>query len=320
MPSDPEALVRAAAPQEMITQEMGPVRRLWVTRAKDEDIRNRGQHGGTVTALAAFALEQGLVDAWIMARSHDSLSGVPTVCRTRAQVQACAGTKLTSVPVVGGFLEAAFKDPGRFGVVATPCQCLALAKIKASDHPRLRQAAEKLALVVGLFCGWSFGHRELSRALSGRVDPDDVTGLDIPPSRHQSLEVFIKGRETSVPLSKVTGAVRPACAYCFDMTAEPADLSVGSARLPGGWDEARHWNQTVVRSQMGEDLLERANAAGILTLQEPPEGALEKLKTAAAGKKRTALKNLAQLSKNPDDLLYLPRGFGKSLSSTEHGA
>ncbi len=217
-------------------------------------------------------------------------------------------------------MEAAFKESGRFGVVATPCQCLALAKIKASDNPRLRQAAEKLALVVGLFCGWSFGHRELSQALSGGFDLEAVTGLDIPPSQHQSLEVSIHGKKTSVPLSEITGAVRPACGYCFDMTAELADLSVGSARLPAGWNEARHWNQTVVRSQTGEDLLERANTAGILTLQAPPEGALLKLKAAAAGKKRTALENLTQLSKNPDDLLYLPKGFGKSLSSSEHGA
>ena len=319
-PCDPVALALAVSPREMITEEMGPIRGLWVTRAEDETLRNRVQHGGTVTALAAFALAQGLVDGWIMAGSHDSLGGVPTVCRTRAQIEACAGTKLTSVPVVAGFLEAAFKEEGRFGVVATPCQCLALAKIKASDHPRLRQAADKLALVVGLFCGWSFDHRELSRALSGRVDLDAVTGLDIPPSRHQSLEVSIHGSETSVPLSEVTGAVRPACSYCCDMTAELADLSVGSARLPAGWDEARHWNQTVVRSQMGEALLDRADTAGILTLREPPEGALEKLKAAAAGKKRTALKNLVQLTKDPDDLLYLPRDFGKGLSSAEHGA
>jgi coenzyme F420 hydrogenase subunit beta len=317
---DPYALTRAVAPPEIITPEMGPVRKLWLTQACDSKTRSRGQHGGTVTALAIFALEQGLVDAWVMAHPDGTLGGVPTVCRTKAQVDACAGTRLTSVPMLAGFLELAGKESGRFGVVATPCQCQALAKIKASEHPRLKQAAQNLALVIGLFCGWAFDRRELDQTLSTRLDATSVNGLDIPPSHYQILEVATVEGPKSVPLTEVTSAVRPACAYCFDLTAELADVSVGSARLPQGWQEARHWNQTVVRSQDGQNLVERAEAAGVLVLQEPPGGALEKLKAAAAGKRQTARKSLVKLSGDSDDLLYLPKGFGGGDSSPGHGA
>ncbi|MCF8120520.1 MAG: Coenzyme F420 hydrogenase/dehydrogenase, beta subunit C-terminal domain [Deltaproteobacteria bacterium] len=320
IPCDPDALAQALAPPEIITPEMGPVRKLWVTQACDPTLRNLGQHGGTVTSLAHFALKQGVVDAWVMARSDGSLSGVPAVCRTDSQVKACSGTKLTSVPIVSGFLKAAGNGSGRFGVVATPCQCLALAKIKASNHPRLRQAAKRLALVIGLFCGWTLDLRDLRQSLPASLNLEAITGLDIPPSHYQSLEVATTEGMESVPLSEVNRAVRPACGYCFDLTAELADVSVGSARLPLGWQEARHWNQTVVRSLAGQDLVERAQTAETLILQEPPAGALEKLKAAAAGKKRTARRNLVGLSKDPDDLLYLPKGLGEGLSSLGNGA
>lgn len=320
VPLDPAALVASSAQPEFITPEMGPVRRLWVTRANAPEVRDRAQHGGTVSALATYALDQRLVDAWVLAGPDGSVGGLPRVCRTPAEVAACAGTRLTSVPMVAGFLELAARESGRFGVVATPCQCLALARIKASDNPRLRQAADKLALVIGLFCGWAFDRRDLQQALSPHLDLAAVRGLDIPPSSHQSLEAATDQGYLSVPLDGVTPAVRSACSYCFDMTAELADLSVGSARLPQGWDEARHWNQTVVRSQAGQELVDGAGEAGVLILEEPPDGALDKLKAAAAGKKRTARQNLTELSGNSEDLIYLPTDFDRGIPSPGHGA
>ena len=317
---DPGALAQALAPPEIITPEMGAVRKLWVTQTCDPTLRNLGQHGGTVTALANFALKQGVVDAWVMADSDGSLSGIPAVCRTDSQVEACSGTKLTSVPIVAGFLKAAENGSGRFGVVATPCQCLALAKIKASNHPRLQHAAKRLALVIGLFCGWTFDLRDLRQRLSDGLHLEAITALDILPSHYQSLEVATTEGVKSVSLSEVSGAVRSACGYCADLTAELADVSVGSARLPLGWQEARHWNQTVERSSAGQDLVEQARSAGVLTVEEPPVGALEKLKVAAAGKKRTACRRLSELSEDPDDLLYLPRDLSKALSSSGKGA
>jgi coenzyme F420 hydrogenase subunit beta len=308
------------ATAEFITPEMGPVRKLVVSRAADGAVRARGQHGGTVSALAGFALQQGLVDAWLMASPDGPLGGVPTVCRTPEEVAACAGTRLTSVPMVAGFLELARRESGKFGVVATPCQCLALARIKASDHANLRQAAQNLGLVIGLFCGWAFDLRDLHGALEPKLDLAALRGLDIPPSSHHALEAATAEGFRSLPLDLVTPTVRSSCAYCFDMTSELADLSVGSARLPEGWQEARHWNQTVLRSEAGMDLMERAAEAGALVLREPPGGALDKLKAAAAGKKRTARKNLAELSGDPQDLVYLPSGFGPEDPPTGHGA
>ena len=91
------------------------------------------------------------------------------------------------------------------------------------------------------------------------------------------------------------------------MTAEFADVSVGSARLPEGWEEARHWNQILVRTRAGEELLALAKQRGILEFRDVPEGNLHRLKQASLNKKRAAVRNLVKRSGSEEDLIYLDR-------------
>jgi len=60
-----------------------------------------------------------------------------------------------------------------------------------------------------------------------------------------------------------------------------------------------------VRTPVGQNLLDRARSRGLLEFREIPEGNLERLKRASRNKKRTALQNLAEMSGNSRDLLYL---------------
>ncbi len=106
-------------------------------------------------------------------------------------------------------------------------------------------------------------------------------------------------------LDEVTPLVRSGCRYCADMTAEFADLSVGGARSDGGWDVDKGWNQVIVRSEKGQRLLDLAREKGVLEFKEAMEGGLDKLRKASQGKKRTAVRNLRQLTGDPEDLGYL---------------
>jgi coenzyme F420 hydrogenase subunit beta len=112
--------------------------------------------------------------------------------------------------------------------------------------------------------------------------------MDIPPSRYHTLEVYTQEETIRIPLDEITPCVRESCRSCGDMTAEFSDLSVGSARLPEGWETARGWNQVVVRTELGRDLLELARRRGVLEFRDPPVGNLEKLKAASLNKKRAA--------------------------------
>ena len=91
------------------------------------------------------------------------------------------------------------------------------------------------------------------------------------------------------------------------MTAEFADISVGSARLPEGWEEARHWNQILVRTREGEELLALAKKKEVLEFRDVPEGNLDRLKQASMNKKRAAVRNLVKQSGSEEDLIYLDR-------------
>jgi coenzyme F420 hydrogenase subunit beta len=119
------------------------------------------------------------------------------------------------------------------------------------------------------------------------------------------MEVHTGNGIIEIPLDEVMPAVRKACNYCFDMTAEFSDISVGSARCPEGWEVARGWNQVMVRTQTGWELMELARSRGLLEFRDMPEGNLEKLKKASLNKKRAAVKNLIAKSGSAQDLLYL---------------
>jgi coenzyme F420 hydrogenase subunit beta len=145
----------------------------------------------------------------------------------------------------------------------------------------------------------------LKALLEKRFGRDSILGLDIPPSKHNSMEIHTRKGIVEISLDEVTPFVRKSCQYCWDMTAEFSDLSVGSARLPEGWAAARGWNQVIVRTPAGQELMDLAGARKVLEFREMPEGNLERLKKASLNKKRAALRNLAQMSGNPEDLLYL---------------
>jgi coenzyme F420 hydrogenase subunit beta len=217
-----------------------------------------------------------------------------------------AGSQFVVSPNLATFHRTAKGEARKIGIVATPCQALALAKMRLNPIPDHETHIGKLSLTIGLFCGWALSWRPLQKMLAEKVGKNSITGLDIPPSKHHSMEVRAAGRDRmEISLDEVLPAVRGSCNFCWDMTAEFSDISVGSARLPEGWEVARGWNQVIVRTHAGQEVLDLARSQGLLEFRDMPEGNLQKLKAASANKKRTAVKNLGVKSGNPGDLLYL---------------
>ncbi len=126
-----------------------------------------------------------------------------------------------------------------------------------------------------------------------------------PPASITSFRFTRRKGSLDISLDEINPCVREACWNCPDLTAEFSDISVGSARLEEGWEEARKWNQVIVRTAAGERLLQLAKDRKVLEFREVPKGNLAKLKTASMGKKKTAVKNLALKSGDPENLLYL---------------
>jgi coenzyme F420 hydrogenase subunit beta len=296
MPTDLAALRQKAFPGETILPELGPYRALYLARAADGTVRAGAQHGGTVTALVELALREGVIDGALLSRARGTLEPAGEIVTDPAEVRRCSGSSFQIPPTLAA-LNCALQENTlrRIGVVGTPCKTLAVCKMRCDPLPENGNHAENIALVIGLFCGWGLDWDGM-QALTERCTPSGAAHVDILPSKYHSMELTDgAGRVTPVDLDEVLPLVRPACRACADMTAEFADLSVGGARSADGWETDKKWNQVIVRSKTGEELLELARSRGVLEFKDVPDTALDKLKAASMGKKRTAVRTLHEL-------------------------
>ena len=304
-PTDLEALKKRLFDPKDLTPEIGAMKGFYIARAADAGVRARGQHGGTVTTLMTLALQEGIIDTAILADEGQNLLPQGTVVRDPAEVKKRGKSRFVVSPNVAEFNRLAKEGGKKIGIVATPCQGLALAKMLLKPLATYADRIDQLKLVIGLFCGWALSWRNLLALLRKKTDLAEIEGMDIPPSKYHILQVYTKKGSLDISLDEVNACVRGACWYCPDLTGEFSDISVGSARLSEGWEEAKNWNQVIVRTARGQQLLDLARERGLLEFREVPGGNLEKLKTASMSKKKTALKNLTLRSHDPQNLFYL---------------
>jgi len=288
-----------------LTPELGPVKGYHLVRAADERVRKTAQHGGTVTALMSFALGEGLIEEAILSEGAGRFSQQGVTVRAEREIQKMGKSRFLVSPVIAELNRAAREAKGKIGIVATPCQVQALAKM------RLRAAEEEnpsrnLTMIIGLFCGWTLDWRGFVSLLGAVTRIEAICGMDIHPKKDE-LEIYTGEGSFAIEMERLRPLIRPACSYCFDTTAEFSDISVGSARLKEDWSESKTWNQLIVRSARGEEIVKQARERGVLEFRPVPPGTLGELKKAARKKKETALTNLIKKSGGIDQLGYLTR-------------
>jgi coenzyme F420 hydrogenase subunit beta len=291
-PVDLAALKAALYEAQDLTPEIGACKGLYITRAADPVIRQKAQHGGTVSALMALALSSGLIDTAILADKNANWQSRGVSTKSAGQVAEAAGSKFAVSPTVAQFNQASQGEAKAIGVVATPCQALALAKMQHTPQPGDEERIAKLKLTIGLFCGWALDWESLAKLIQEEAAGAGILGMDIPPSKHQCMELYTDKGTIEIPMDKVQQVVRESCNYCADMTCEFADLSVGGSRSPEGWEVDKGWNHVIVRTEAGQKLLELAREQGVLEFKEVPEGNLAKIKKAALGKKAACMENM----------------------------
>lgn len=291
MPYDKEALRAKFFDPADLDEDLGPFKGLFLVRAAEPAVRDGAQHGGTVTALLKLAMSEGLIDAAVLNRMN-GFEPEGFLAADEAGLMQARGSSFRIAPTLAVLNKALAADEyKKIAVVGTACKALATYKMLAKPLPERDNNAGNIALVIGLFCGWGLDWDGLKELASKYIEPEQIAHVDIPPSKYHSLVITAKdGRKISVDLDEVNPLVRNACKHCDDMTAEFADISVGSGRSADGWEVDKGWNELIVRSEKGARLLELAREKGVLEFKALPDGAVEKLKRAAAGKRNKALK------------------------------
>jgi coenzyme F420 hydrogenase subunit beta len=239
------------------------------------------QAGGTVSALMTYALRKKIIDAAVLT-GREGVRAVPRIVTSPDAVLESASSNYTAAPTLAAFNQAVKEGYKRIGVVATPCQTLALAQMRANPMKE-DNFSDPTGLVTGIFCTWALDYRRFRKLLRGRVDENAVTKMDIPPPPAEKMELFTNNGRIDIPLSEVRQQVPDACGYCFDMTAEFSDVSVG---VHEGHTDS---NTLIIRTERGRAAVEGAVSEGFLEISDMPQENQEHLRGAAANKKRRAM-------------------------------
>ena len=172
---------------------IGRAAEVLIARAAREGVRSKAQYGGTVSALVAFAIERGFIDSAVLTRSDASMLPAGVLVRDADDVLAHAGSNYAAAPTLAAFNREARRDDVRsIGVVATPCQALALAKMRAVAAGEPQQYREAFA-----------GHRPLLH-LGARLSRTSRRFLAEKVSARPHLEV----RHSAAAGQRLPGVLR----------------------------------------------------------------------------------------------------------------
>jgi coenzyme F420 hydrogenase subunit beta len=263
-----------------------------------------------VTALLALALDAGMIDAVVCTKMDERKIPHGFLARSRDDLLQCAGSSYEAAFTLEAFRKIPAGNADRLAVVGVGCQTEALAKMRAAP-PVNGGNPDNIHLTIGLFCGWTLRSPLLRPVLERICDSAEIVKFEIPHSPHTSFDVYTDKGKVSLPLDDIRHAVNPACRYCWDMTAEFSDISVGSAgsRFPG-------WNTVIIRTKRGAELFEKARSAGIVESQPLPDWREARLQDAALSRKKSAFQRLSEKSGDRADLFWLaglPDGYAEGM-------
>jgi coenzyme F420 hydrogenase subunit beta len=306
--TDMDALSRKLFDAPYNGSEMGTVSEVLMARSADPGVRAKAQYGGVVTALLVLAKREGLIDAAILSRTTGDKTPEAIVANSVAEIMECAGSNYMACPVVEKYNRLPFDGAPRVGVVAMPCQAVALGKMKLQP-PRNRGDIGNLKFVIGLFCTWALSADTFHKFLKDNLNLPSVTRFDIPPPPANVFNAYTASGKVALSLDQVRKYAMPTCAYCTDMTSEFTDISVGSV------EGIEDWNTVIVRSDAGARLLKLAKTKKVLETGELPAANLAHLKEAALIKKKRALREIVKKTGSRDNLMYLqlPRATADKL-------
>jgi coenzyme F420 hydrogenase subunit beta len=280
-------------------EECGHALKIMMARSSGATIVKKAQDGGTVTALIATALEEGMIDAVVCTKMDENKVPRGVIAHNKEELFACAGSSYEASFLLEAYRNIPKDSKEKLAIVGVGCEMEAVAKMKIFQ-PQNSVNSDHIELTVGLFCGWALRPSSFHPYLEDICDPKQVVKFDIPHSPNYSFDMFTESEKKSVSLDDIRPFINPACQYCWDMTSEFSDISVGSAgsKYPG-------WNTVIVRTKRGQEVFQAAKKTGLIETTSLPEDRLSHLKMVALKRKKTALKNIIEKTGDKNNLLYI---------------
>ncbi|TKJ23255.1 MAG: hypothetical protein CEE43_03740 [Promethearchaeota archaeon Loki_b32] len=220
-----------------------------------DDIKKVRQDGGVVTSILQYLLENKLVDAIVAVQhSEEKWKPEPVIVDDLKDLYKTGGTKYANASTLAIIDKA--KKYDKIAVVGTPCIMNAIEK--GTLFPSGLPFFKNIKYRIGLFCMESFPYEGVLNLIKEQFQKDfnKVTKMDI--SGGKFIIYLDSGEDLRVPLKEVKSYARHNCHYCEDLTADFADISVGSIGSPSGW------SSVITRTKIGEKIYKEAIKAGLI--------------------------------------------------------
>jgi len=229
-------------------------------------IRERSSSGGLVSALLIYALEEGIIDAALLAgwRKDKAWRCEPFIATNSNEILKGIRTGMMMVPNNALLSKAVEEGYKKIAVVGVPCHVHGIRKLQMLGRPK--KIAEAIKLVLGLFCASTYymeGTRHLLEEIGG-IKTDEIIAMDYRGGDYPgALYVLTQDGKIHYVASKhmytwhFLGSAtykRDRCLMCVDFSSELADLSFGDTFLR--FDEPNpRIGVVLTRTEIGHKLL-----------------------------------------------------------------
>ncbi|MDP2291346.1 MAG: Coenzyme F420 hydrogenase/dehydrogenase, beta subunit C-terminal domain [Actinomycetota bacterium] len=244
--------------------EMGGIwKQLLLTRAADDTQHEKGQDGGFVTAMLTWLMDHDYIEAAMVSgvEPDDAWKAKPVLARNKEEVLATAGSRYTYCANPLALREAKEQGFTKLALVGMGCQ--------TSSPPimwdrKAGKVSKPFLFNIGLLCSKTFDDAifpELFEAKYG-LKKADMVKMNIKGA----FQIWMKdGSYHEIDLKECHGWTREGCKSCPDFAAEHADISTGGI----GKDNA--WTLTIVRTELGEEVINRMIADGTIIARPAQE-------------------------------------------------
>jgi coenzyme F420 hydrogenase subunit beta len=230
---------------------------IFLARATDPELLNRGQDGGLVSAILLWSLEHDRIDAALVSALEGDGStwkAIPALARTREEILATAGSRYTYSANTLAYVAAIESGAERLALVGMSCQASVPGVMRARKAGKV---GRRLALSIGLLCSKTFDDAifdELFEAKYG-LPRAEIVKMNIKGV----FQIWMRdGAYHEIPLKECHHWTREGCKTCPDFAAEHADISTGGI---GAFND---WTLTLVRTDAGREIIEGMIADGVI--------------------------------------------------------